>query len=62
VGPWQYGLGGDGNWDGALTYVGLFGSIEAYRRGVPAWATKCSRHCYAPWDFGVAHQQGTPDQ
>jgi hypothetical protein len=30
VGPWKYGLGGDGNWDSPLTHAGLLGSIETY--------------------------------
>lgn len=30
IGPWKYGLGGDGNWDGPLTHAGLLGSIETY--------------------------------
>jgi hypothetical protein len=30
VGPYRFGLGGDGNWDVPLTHAGLFGSIETY--------------------------------
>jgi phosphatidylinositol-3-phosphatase len=30
VGLAKFGLGGDGNWDGALSHAGLLGSIEAY--------------------------------